>query len=111
MSNDSDTADQDAIQHHQEVLATHRERLALLLAQQARFSSYAPPHILIDIKETQEALRPIKAWLRAKGIPIADQPNDDAQVRSDATPPHRPSDTTNQTINNPAPNQDSQGHT
>ena len=85
MSNESDTAEQDAIQHHQEVLATHRERLALLLTQHARLGTHAPPHVIIDIRDTQEALRPVKAWLRAKGIPITDEPNDDMQIL-EATP-------------------------
>jgi len=93
MNNDSDTADQDIIQHHQEVLVSHRERLAFLLAQLTQRGNYAPAHILTDIRDTQEALRPIKAWLRAKGIPIADEPNDEAQMTLDLTPSHYPSDT------------------
>jgi hypothetical protein len=109
MSNDSDTADQDAREHHQEVLATHRERLTLLLAQHARLGTHAPPHIIIDIRETQVALHPIKAWLRAKGIPIADEPNDDVQVGIAATPSDQPGQNTNQTINNQTPNQGAQG--
>jgi tetratricopeptide (TPR) repeat protein len=89
MSSTSEIPDQATILQQQDLLAAHRERLAILLRQHAQLGTYTPPHIIIDIRETQARLLPIKAWLRAAGVPIADEPNDDLQVSVDSLPSAR----------------------
>jgi hypothetical protein len=109
MSNTDNTADQEAIERQKELLATHREHLAILLVQQAQFGAYAPPHVISEISATQQALRPIKAWLHSQGVLVADEPNDEVQIAVDSALPHPSGDKTTQTINNQAPNQGAQG--
>jgi tetratricopeptide (TPR) repeat protein len=92
MSESSNTTDQTAIQQQLELLATHRERLAILLAQYAHFGAHTAPHILMEIRETQAALHPIKAWLRAAGLLVADQLNDDLQDAITVGHQHEPAD-------------------
>jgi hypothetical protein len=77
--------------------------------QQAQFGVYTPPYIISDISATQQALRPIKAWLRSHSVTVTDEPDDEAQIVMEAAAPHPPGDNTTQTINNQAPNQGAQG--
>ncbi|MBK9712168.1 MAG: hypothetical protein IPO81_12740 [Kouleothrix sp.] len=83
--------DQATIAQQQKLLADHRQRLALLLEQQAKFGVSTPPHVVIDIREAQAAIRAIKAALREGGSEIADAPNDDAPpATAPAAPPSTP---------------------
>src|SRR5262245_286639 len=78
--------DQETINAQLGQLASHRQRLALLLQQQARLGAYTPPYVLIDIQEAQSAIHRIKEQLRADGVPVEDEPNDDLQPPAIAAP-------------------------
>jgi tetratricopeptide (TPR) repeat protein len=69
--------DAETIAAQQTLLATHRQRLAVLFQQVARFGLYVPPYMVLDIQETQQTIRAIKVPLAAAGIPIDIDPNDD----------------------------------
>jgi hypothetical protein len=56
--------------------------------QQAKLGAYTPPYVLIDIQEAQSAIRRIKEQLRADGVPVADEPNDDVQPAAFIPPSH-----------------------
>src|SRR5690349_3267213 len=78
--------DQETINAQLGQLAYHRQRLALLLQQQAKFGVHTPPYVLIDIQEAQSAIHRIKEQLRADGVLAEDEPNDDVQPTAVATP-------------------------
>jgi NACHT domain len=69
--------DQDTIEQQQVLLVENRRRLAVLLQQQTRLGDYAPPHIRLEIEDTQAAIRNLKGTLRAAGSAVEDEPNDD----------------------------------
>src|SRR5262245_32279460 len=69
--------DQDTIEQQQALLVENRRRLAVLLQQQTRLGDYAPPHIRLEIEDTQAAIRNLKTELRAAGSAVEDEPNDD----------------------------------
>jgi hypothetical protein len=77
------TLDQEAIDQQQKLLAQQRQRLALLHEQQAKLGASTPPYVIIDIREAQDAIRPIKATLRENGIRVDDEPNDEAPPQPD----------------------------
>jgi Tfp pilus assembly protein PilF len=69
---------QDDIQAQQNLLVTHRSRLATLLQQQAIHGiGYTPPGIIADIAVARAEIQRIKAVLRASNIAVDDMPNDD----------------------------------
>jgi eukaryotic-like serine/threonine-protein kinase len=78
--------DQESINAQLAQLASHRQRLALLLEQQAKFGAYTPPYVLIDIQEAQSSIRRIKDQLRADRVRVEDEPNDDVQPATVAAP-------------------------
>ena len=68
----------DVDQEQQKLLETHRQRLAVLLEQQATFGvASTPPAVVLGIAEARAEIQRIKAYLRAHGIPVADHLNDD----------------------------------
>jgi tetratricopeptide (TPR) repeat protein len=73
--------DQEAITQQQEQLAVHRRRLEHLFQQQAILGAYTPPYIVLDIEQTQAAVRDIKALLREHSVPVEDHPDDDRSVQ------------------------------
>jgi Cdc6-like AAA superfamily ATPase len=77
--------DQDTINAQLELLAVHRRTLAVYLRQQAELGVLAPPGVANGIAETQSAIHRIKEQLRADGVLIADEPNDDVQPTAIAT--------------------------
>ncbi len=78
--------DQETINAQLTQLALHRQRLALLVHQQAKLGAYTPPYVLIDILEAQRAIRRVKEQFRADGVPVADDPNDEVQLTAIAAP-------------------------
>nr|WP_044200357.1 SUMF1/EgtB/PvdO family nonheme iron enzyme [Oscillochloris trichoides] len=67
----------DVIAQQQHLLATHRQRLAVLLAQQAQLgSAHTPPGIITDIAAARAEIRRITAYLREQGVAVADLPDD-----------------------------------
>ncbi len=80
--------DQDTIEQQKALLTEHRRRLALLFQQQSRLGDYAPPHILLEIEDTQTAIRELKETLSTTGIAVEDEPNDDAHPTVVATRSH-----------------------
>src|SRR6266545_1378766 len=80
--------DQETINAQLAQLASHRQRLALLLQQQAKLGAYTPPYVLIDIQEAQSAIRGIKEHLRAADVAVEDEPNDDVIPTAGAVPSH-----------------------
>src|SRR5262245_53837856 len=104
--------DADDITSLQELLATHRQRLAILLRQVAiHGSAYAPPAQISDIAEARAEIARLKAALRAAGVVVDDQLGDEATLEEAAraqgapaiTLPHAERDiniATNQTIFN-----------
>jgi hypothetical protein len=79
--------DQETINAQLELLAAHRRTLAVYLRQQAQLGVLAPPGVFNGIAEAQSAIRHIKEQLRADGVPIEDEPNDDIQPTAAATHP------------------------
>src|SRR5215217_7100055 len=82
--------DQETIKAQLELLAAHRRTLAVYLRQQAELGVLAPPGVFNGIAETQSAIRGIKEQLRADGVPVEDEPNDDVQPTA-VVAPSRPS--------------------
>src|SRR5215213_3401522 len=78
--------DQETIDAQLGQLASHRQRLGMLLQQQAKLGVYTPPYVLIDIQEAQSAIRRIKEQLRTDGVPVDDEPNDDIQPAAAVAP-------------------------
>src|SRR5215216_1399062 len=71
--------DQETINQQEALLRQHRRRLDVLLEQQMRLGDYAPPHIRLEIEDTQAAIQHLKLDLRTTGIAVADEPNDTVQ--------------------------------
>jgi eukaryotic-like serine/threonine-protein kinase len=71
--------DQDTINTQLELLATHRRRLDYLFQQQAKLGAHTPYHIITDVEEAQADIRRIKGQLRADGVPVEDEPNDEVR--------------------------------
>jgi len=61
------------------LLQTQRRRLALVLQEQARLGAYAPTTIALEIEDTQAAIRTLKEALRAAGLMVEDESNDEAK--------------------------------
>jgi DNA polymerase III delta prime subunit len=82
------TLDQDTISAQLDLLAAHRRTLAVLLQQQALLGgrAYATPGIINGIAEAQSSIQRIKEQLRANGVPVEDEPNDDVQPAVVAAP-------------------------
>jgi hypothetical protein len=78
------TLDQDTIAQQLDLLAANRRRLAILLRQQARLAYYAPPHVLLEIEDTQAEVRAIKQTLSTAGVAVEDEPVDDIQPAAGA---------------------------
>jgi len=78
--------DQETIDEQQQLLATHRRTLAVYLRQQAELGVLAPPGVANGIAVAQSAIRSIKEQLRADGVTVEDQPNDDVQPAAVAAP-------------------------
>jgi eukaryotic-like serine/threonine-protein kinase len=81
--------DQETINAQFQHLAEHRQRLVLLLQQLAKFGVYTPPYVIIDIRAAQNAIRRIKDQLRAAGVPVDDQPDDEAHPATGQPGPQR----------------------
>src|SRR5262245_52916566 len=71
--------DQDTIEQQQALLVANRRRLAVLFQQHARLGDYAPPHVRLEIEDAQTAICNLKMELRAAGVTIEDEPNDEAR--------------------------------
>src|SRR5262245_50678761 len=71
--------DQETTNAQLDLLASHHQRLALLLQQQAKFVAYTPPYVLIDIQEARSTIARMKEQLRADGVAVEDEPNDAVQ--------------------------------
>jgi hypothetical protein len=71
--------DSDAISQQQELLATYRRTLAHLVRQAAHYGGevFAPPQVANGILEARVQIQQLKAILRAQGLGIADEPNDE----------------------------------
>jgi hypothetical protein len=78
--------DQGTIEQQQALLVENRRRLEHLFRQQAKLGAYMPHYIVTDIEEAQSAIRSLKAELRAAGVPVEDEPNDDAHPATVVTP-------------------------
>jgi eukaryotic-like serine/threonine-protein kinase len=78
--------DQETINGQRELLAAHRRTLAVYLRQQAELGVLAPPGVVNGIAETQSTIRRIKEQLRADGVPVEDEPNDEVQPATVAPP-------------------------
>src|SRR5690242_18857478 len=78
--------DQETINGQLELLAAHRRTLAVYLRQHAQLGVLAPPGVVNGIVETQSAIRTIKEQLRADGMSVEDEPNDEAQPTAVAAP-------------------------
>src|SRR6266498_5613781 len=78
--------DQEAITQQLALLAAHRRTLAVYLRQQAELGVLAPPGIINGIAETQNVIRRIKDQLRADGVLVEDEPNDDVRPTAVAAP-------------------------
>jgi hypothetical protein len=69
---------EEEIKAQQELLFAHRRTLFVLLKQRAQIAaSYVPPAVATGIEDTRDQIRRIKQNLRAMGIPIDDQQNDE----------------------------------
>jgi eukaryotic-like serine/threonine-protein kinase len=69
--------DLDQLAQDQAALAIYRRTLAYCLDEQAKFGPrYLPPSIIQSMLEARENIRHIKSRLRARGIVVADWPND-----------------------------------
>jgi len=76
--------DQEAITQQLALLAAHRRTLAVYLRQQAELGVLAPPGIINGIVETQNVILRIKDQLRADGVLVEDEPNDDVRPTKNA---------------------------
>jgi NB-ARC domain len=72
--------DQESINTQLALLRTHRRTLAHLLEQAAQFGGevFAPPQTANGIVAARAEIRRIKAALRAGGVSVEDEPNDEA---------------------------------
>jgi molecular chaperone DnaK len=69
---------QEEIDAQQNLLATHRRTLSVLLQQQAQHTlAYAPPGTINSIMEARDNIRRIKEMLRDWGVAVQDHPNDE----------------------------------
>jgi hypothetical protein len=69
---------EEAIRMQQELLASHRRTLTDLLGQQAPFGADSiPPQVAQAIADARTHIRRIKITLRAAGVAVADQPDDE----------------------------------
>jgi hypothetical protein len=69
---------EEEIKSQQELITAHRRTLAVLLKQEALHSAlHAPPDIVNGIQMAREDIQRIKSNLRALGIAIEDQPEDE----------------------------------
>ncbi len=80
--------DQEEVDNQQKLLETHRRTLADWLEQQAKFSSFTPPHDRHGIREAREEIQRIKAVMHNAGIKVEDRPNDDLQATTQPDPSH-----------------------
>ena len=78
--------DQETINAQLDLLAAHRRTLAVYLRQHAELGVLVPPGVVNGIAEAQSAIRRIKELLRAEGVPVEDEPNDEVQPTSVAAP-------------------------
>lgn len=69
---------QKSIEHHQEMLATHRDNLRFYLKQKALFSAgYMPHHVEHGIVEARQGIQSTKRTLRELGVPFEDISEDE----------------------------------
>jgi serine/threonine protein kinase len=69
--------DIDQLEQAKAALAIYRRTLAYCLDEQTKFGArYLPPSIIQSMLEARENIRHIKARLRARGVAVADWPND-----------------------------------
>ena len=68
----------DEIAEQQQLLATYRRTLAIYLRQQAQIGqAYSPPALINGIDETREQIKRIKEALKATGIVVPEDPDDE----------------------------------
>src|ERR1700710_1459853 len=73
--------DLDQLEQGQVTLAIYRRTLAYCLDEQAKFGGrYLLPSLAQSMLEARENIRHLKAHLRARGIAVADWPNDAAAL-------------------------------
>jgi hypothetical protein len=81
------------IAEQQQLLATHRRTLAVYLRQQAQIGqAYSPPALINGIDETREQIRRIKEALKAAGVVVPNDPDDEEPqrpLRHSATQPRQ----------------------
>jgi hypothetical protein len=82
------------IAEQQQLLATYRHTLAIYLKQQAMIGpAYSPPALIGGIDEARSTIRRIKATLRAAGVVVDEDPDDEPSgstfVGQVAVPPPR----------------------
>jgi hypothetical protein len=66
----------------QKLLAAHRRTLAVYLRQQAQIGqAYSPPALINGIDETREQIRRIKEALKAAGVAVPNDPDDEEPQR------------------------------
>jgi hypothetical protein len=74
----SQSQDSDDTHNWQTMLVIYRKRLAILRQQLASFGfPSAPPHLILDIKETQAQIRHYKTLLQNQGETVDDEPDDE----------------------------------
>jgi hypothetical protein len=90
MSSTNDSGQQEILLN-QELLNIYRRNLAHQLQRAARFGGEAdaPLDVVNSILEQRNQIRQIKAILRANGVAVVDNPNDEPLSPTDTSQPRR----------------------
>jgi hypothetical protein len=75
------------ITEQQQLLATHRQTLAIYQTQRALIgNAYSPPALISGIEEARSNIKRIKAILRAAGVVVPDDPDDESTTSTFTRP-------------------------
>jgi tetratricopeptide (TPR) repeat protein len=80
------TMTNEELQHQQELLDIHRERVRLLEQQRVAIGMKTDPYITMDLKKARQEIYNIKLILRAEKIPFENPPSDGEPVEQNHVP-------------------------
>jgi hypothetical protein len=68
------------VDHYKARLNTYRENLGVLLEQRITFGSYAPAHIIMQIRDIRREIQYLKITLHQSGYVVDDHPDDEESL-------------------------------
>lgn len=72
--------DSEEITRQQQLLATNRRTLAVLIQQQSKLGAYVPAYVVLSIEDARAEIQRVKDVLRAWGTEVEDHPNDESHT-------------------------------